>query len=304
MTIRLEMLRVFCAVAEKGSLLDAAQQLGRSVSAISMTLGQLQDELGAPLFETDRKNRLTKLGELVLEEAVRATDSFDRGVEGIRRVTRSLAGTIRIAAVPSAAVTLLPGLIADYRKLRPEVRFEISDLDSAAVHKALEGDAADIGLASDPGRPGLENHVLQSDTLGIAYRKGGPIAKILAAGDPSDWSLLEREILIANPLCAAVGDAVVQRLAVASPLHARNTTTLIALVRAGLGATVLPDRAIPQDDPEICFFVPSHGRAFRAIHALRDTRRRPSPVSAEFWQMLVAKAFPEQARPANRQDKR
>ena len=100
--MRLELLKTFRIVAEQGSLAGAADILGRTPSAISMSLSQLEAELGAPLFETDRKNRLTPLGERVLEESVRATDAYDRSVDAIERHATSLAGTVRIAAVPSA----------------------------------------------------------------------------------------------------------------------------------------------------------------------------------------------------------
>ena len=63
--MRLELLKTFRIVAEQGSLARAADILGRTPSAISMSLSQLEAELGAPLFETDRKNRLTPLGERV-----------------------------------------------------------------------------------------------------------------------------------------------------------------------------------------------------------------------------------------------
>lgn len=111
MPIKLEMLRVFRMVAEKGTLLGAAQVLGRTPSAISMMLAQLEDDIGAPLFETDRKSRLSPLGQLVLDESRRATDVFDKSTEAIRRHAISTAGIVRIAAVPSATVSILPAVI-------------------------------------------------------------------------------------------------------------------------------------------------------------------------------------------------
>ena len=77
MSIKLEMLRVFRVVAEQGTLAASARSLGRTPSAISMTLAQLEDDIGAPLFETDRKSRLTPLGRLVLEESRRAVGPLD-----------------------------------------------------------------------------------------------------------------------------------------------------------------------------------------------------------------------------------
>lgn len=65
--VELEMLRTFVALAEAGNISDAAKRLFRTASAISMTLKQLEQEVGGELFETDRKNRLTPLGAFMLE---------------------------------------------------------------------------------------------------------------------------------------------------------------------------------------------------------------------------------------------
>ena len=132
MAIKLEMLRVFRTVAEHGTLNGAATALGRTPSALSMMLTQLEDHISAPLFETARKNRLTPLGQLVLEESSRATDAFSRSLDAIGRHAMSVAGTVRIATVPSATVTLLPDVIAAFRKLRPE-RWCFARLDQALV---------------------------------------------------------------------------------------------------------------------------------------------------------------------------
>lgn len=60
--IQMQTLRVFVTVAECGNIRDAAKSIGRTDSAISMALKQLETELGADLFETDRKHTLTALG--------------------------------------------------------------------------------------------------------------------------------------------------------------------------------------------------------------------------------------------------
>ena len=83
MTIKIEMLRCFVIVAELGNISDAGERLGRTPSAISMTLKQLEENLGSPLFESDRKNRLTALGRFTLTEARREVDNFTRCIETI-----------------------------------------------------------------------------------------------------------------------------------------------------------------------------------------------------------------------------
>lgn len=286
MAIKLEMLRVFRVVAEKGALSQAASVLGRTPSAVSMTLAQLEENLGAPLFEGDRKNQLTRLGELVLAEAIRATDVFQSSADAIRRLTTSIAGTVRIAAVPSVTATLLPRALAAFRLTHPDVRLEISDLDSASVRRRVRLDEADIGIVTGRVDDAVEGVAIMQDRLGIAFHREGAIAKAAANGAPANWELLRLEPLIANPLCELVPHPVVADLLKSCNLQARNTTALIAFVREGLGATVLPDSLLL--GPEgIGHVSPATPVARRELRMIANAERRLNPAAEELWKMLA-----------------
>ncbi|MEZ5886564.1 MAG: LysR family transcriptional regulator [Paracoccaceae bacterium] len=291
MAIKLEMLRTFRIVAEQGSLADAAAILGRTPSAVSMMLTQLEDNIGAPLFETERKNRLTGLGELILAEAVRATDVFEKSTDAIRRLTTSIAGTVRIAAVPSVIVTLLPGAIAQFRQSRPDVRLEISDADSAAVRRRIRFDEADIGIVTASGGQRDDGVTIANDDLGIVYGHKGAIARALATGERRpNWSLLELEPLIGNPICELVEHPQVARLLDTSTLKARNTTALLSFVRDGLGATILPAGVISILEGGVGFLRPEDPAARRELRMICNPDRRLGPAGEAFWAMLVDRA--------------
>jgi len=292
MSIKLEMLRTFSVVAEKGTLSSAAKLLGRTPSAISMVLAQLEEHVGAPLFETDRKSRLTPLGQLVLEESQRATDVFDKSADAIRRHAISAAGIVRIAAVPSATVSLLPEVIERFRAMHPKVRIEISDVDSAAVRRRVQRDEADIGVLSAQPGDSTEGEIVYHDDLGIVCVDGGLVHKAhLATDGHSDWNLLTHEPLISNPLCGLVNSPLVQELLASSTLQARNTTAILSFVRRGLGASILPFDAVRNQSDGVEFFVPSNPATSRELRKIRQSQDRSSaPVSA-FWSLLQS---PEQ----------
>jgi DNA-binding transcriptional LysR family regulator len=210
------------------------------------------------LFETDRKNRLTPLGQLVLDESCRATDVFDRSVEAISRHALSTGGIVRIVAVPSATVSVLPGVLTAFHAAWPDVRVEISDVDSAAVRRRVHRDEADIGILS--ARPGdrAEGELILSDDLGIVCREGGANHRAhLAQGGTSSWDLMVHEPLIASPLCLLVDEPGIRVLLAASNLAARNTTAILSFVRSGLVASILPYDAIAGQPEGVEFFVPS-----------------------------------------------
>lgn len=288
--IKLEMLRVFRIVAEQGNLSGAARELGRTPSAVSMMLAQLEDNIGAPLFETDRKNRLTMLGRLVLEESNRATDAFARSLDAIERHRKSLAGTVRIAAVPSATVTLLPDMVMQFRDIHPDVRLEISDVDSAAVYRRIKFEEADIGIVSAVAGGDQERNgtVILYDDLGIVSRAGGDIARIVAQDSGhTGWEVLELEALIANPLCGMVDDPAVQRMLLTCTLEARNTTALLSFVRRGLGATILPQSTIRAQSEGLVFFAPGTPPVRRALLKIANPDRTLNPAASAFWDRLV-----------------
>ncbi|MFZ1726778.1 MAG: LysR family transcriptional regulator [Albidovulum sp.] len=287
MMLKLEMMRCFRAVASEGTLAGAAMALGRTPSAISMMLKQFEEHLGAPLFETDRKNRLTPLGLRVLEEATRATDTFDRATEAIKRHALSTAGTVRIATVPSAATGILPDAIRAFRQMRPDVRLEVSDVDSAAVISHLQFDRADIGIASGPSGPDIDSEVFASDRLGIVCRQESPIMK---AGQAVSWEMLGLEPFISNPLCNLVDHPTVRHLTATCLLAARNTTTLISFVRSGFGATVLPQRVLLGETSELAFLSPDEPVVERVLKILTSRHRHPSPATQAFRSVVLATA--------------
>ena len=282
MTIKLEMLRVFRVVAEKGNLAGAADVLGRTPSAISMMLAQLEEDIGAPLFETDRKNKLSPLGILVLDESGRATDTFSRSVDAIRRHAASLAGTVRVAAVPSAVGTILPDIIHKYRAERPDVRLEISDVDSDSVRRRIALDQADIGILSTTPDDRNGGEPILRDRLGIVCNASGAIAK---SGTES-WELFSLESMIANPLCALVSHPTVKEANEKSNLEARNTTALLSFVSANLGATILPQSALDKDRSDLVFIAPNDPVVHRELRKISRANSRFSPAAEAFWNSL------------------
>jgi DNA-binding transcriptional LysR family regulator len=287
MSIKLEMLRAFSVTAAQGTLAGAAAVLGRTPSAVSMMLTQFEEEVGGTLFETDRKNRLTPLGQRVLEESQRATDIFDKSVDAIRRHAMSTAGIVRIAAVPSATVALLPDVIEAFRITHPDVRIEISDVDSATVRARVQRDEADIGIVSARPDAPLEGERIRSDDLGIVCAENGPIHKAhLDNQGASEWGLLNLEPLIANPLCELVDDPIINDLRFASTLEARNTTAILSFVRRGLGASILPFDAVRNQPDGVEFFVPAQSVSQRELRKIKyETEMLRGPILA-FWKLL------------------
>jgi DNA-binding transcriptional LysR family regulator len=253
MAIKLEMLRYFVEVAKTGNLSQAAERLGRSPSALSMMLKQFEEHLGAPLFETDRKSKLTLLGEFVLKESIRDLEQLDRTFASIQRFAHTPSGHIRVAAVTSASTSILPPIVARFQTDYPDVSVELSDADSLSVMADLRAQKIDFGIVSDHSdlnARGLDHHVMAQDRYGILFRKDDPLPL------NADWSCLLDRPFISNRLCDS---SSIPELLIAvdnSKLRARTTTSLAALIERGLGVTVLPELACQNLRDTLEFVIP------------------------------------------------
>lgn len=253
MAIKLEMLRYFVEVAKTGNLSQAAERLSRSPSALSMMLKQFEEHLGAPLFETDRKSKLTLLGEFVLKESIRDLEQLDRTFASIQRFAHTPSGHIRVAAVPSASTSILPPLIARFQSDYPEVSIELSDADSLTVMADLNAQKIDFGIVSDHSdlnARGLDCLEMAQDRYGILFHKNDPPPL------NADWSCLLDRPFISNRLCDSSSIPELNIAVGNSTLRARNTASLAALIEEGLGVTVLPELACQNISETLDFMIP------------------------------------------------
>ncbi|MES2936983.1 MAG: LysR family transcriptional regulator [Pseudomonadota bacterium] len=137
-------LRVLVETARGGTLTAAARTLGVTPAAASAMLKRLEARLGERLFErSTRAMRLTPQGQTMLDYATRALELLQEGEAQLAAESRTLVGTVRIAA-PSdlARVVLLPWL-DDFVAEHPGVRVALSVTDRV---QDIMRDAVDVAL--------------------------------------------------------------------------------------------------------------------------------------------------------------
>jgi len=286
MAIKIEMLRYFACVAQTGSLSEAADILGRTPSALSMMLKQFEEHLGEPLFETDRKSKLTTLGVFVLEQAERELQQFDNTVLDILSFAKAKSGMVRVAAVPSVANTLLPSVIARFIEDHPDVQIDVRDMDSASVLRELAKDRIDFGIASNDGsRNVFQNQELLSDDFGVVAHVSNPLVQ---QDKPINWSQLRNENLIANSLSASIKVEACRELHANARLSVQNITSLLAMVRHRIGITILPEMTAKMfNSPEIVFKALDEQNLRRRIQMIRKPERAISPAARVFEQQIL-----------------
>jgi DNA-binding transcriptional LysR family regulator len=279
-------LRVFTHVAICGNIRDAAARLHRTPSAISMTLKQFEQDLGAPLFESDRKNRLTRLGEDVLAHAREILREHDHGLERIEALAAGRQGRLQLAAVPSIAAELLPPLLAEFLEGRPGLTVDLIDTDSGGVRALVADGSVELGIAGPPpGHPGLQFSFLFQDPFRLVCRSDHPLA---GRDAPLDWADLSGQRIIGNDAAQAIAVPAWRALLASSVLRARSVISLLALVRAGVGVTLLPRLATVSLDAALAARPLADPRAVREVGLIRRDGRSPSPACQAFTTALTA----------------
>ena len=285
--IKLEALRVFVTVAEIGNISDAADRLGRTPSAVSMALKQLEDEIGARLFATDRKNALTALGAFALETARAQIRGYDKAVDTIRAFAQNRIGRLTLACVPSVAASLMPGLLRGLIADRPAVEVELFDVDTAGVAALVESGQADLGIAGMPRTVGvLAFRPLFRDRFKLVCPADNALA---ALGRPVGWTDLEGQTLIRNGASESIQAPGYRALADQATLMVRNVTSLVAMAASGVGVTLLPALSTVRLPAGACACALADDTVFREVGLLERRAASRSPVAQAFIDLLAGR---------------
>lgn len=255
------MLRCFSTVAQCGNLAEASIQLSRTQSALSMTLKQLEADIGQRLFESDRKKTLTPLGEQVFELAQEQLRLFDGTVNAIQTAAAFPQGLIRIASVPSVSSVLFSSIIKTMTKKHPGLKVELQDADTQRVIDALIQGQADFGIVSgNHSLSGIRSILLFEDQFGLICSPEHPLAKQTKTPTIND---LATAAFIGNNLCKIIKSTEFQSALSQAMVTVHNTLSLIGMIRSQNWVTVLPEKVAQISPGEL---------AFRRIAAIDDRR--------------------------------
>jgi len=165
------LLRVFCAVAESGSLVVAAGKVHLTPSAISHSLKSLETDLGCRLFERVGKRMvLNQAGEQLLAQIQGPLSALDAAAEAIRRLGKWGQTRLRIAASASACQHILPKVIRELKKNDGTIELRIESGDSPRILELLRSNKVDLALGIAPENTnGLEIRPIFRDELMFVF---------------------------------------------------------------------------------------------------------------------------------------
>ncbi len=243
--LTLRQLRYFDALARHGHFGRAAEASAISQPALSMQIRDLEDSLGTPLLERGpRSLRLTPFGEDFLTRA-RAILRQTEELEDLARAARAeLAGRLRIGVIPTVAPYLLPRLIARMTALYPALELTLRETITPRLLRDLAEGRLDCALLALPvSEPGLDEVALFSESFMLvrpAADAGKPV--------PDRESLREMRLLLLEEGHCFRDQALSFCAADSSPremMDGSSLSTLVQMVGAGIGVTLIPEMAVP-----------------------------------------------------------
>ncbi|MEV6276346.1 LysR substrate-binding domain-containing protein [Nocardia sp. NPDC051832] len=230
----------FIRVAETLHFGRAAEELHLSQPALSQRIRTLERDIGARLFERNRRSvRLTAAGHAFLAPARTVVTQGERAVDSARRAAQGRQGRLRLGCTVIASYTALPQAIQEFRTTCPEVEVDLVEVNSPALEAALDRGEIDLGVLHPPlERPHLRLRALPAEPCVLAL----PAGHRLAERSTVSFADLAGEPMLAAP--RSVGPVLFDKMvacfraAGVEPRivqEATPVTTLAGLVAAGAG---------------------------------------------------------------------
>jgi DNA-binding transcriptional LysR family regulator len=273
-------------VSRQGSFSRAAETLAYTQPAVSRQIALLESETGVALVTRGPGGaRLTDAGELLVAHAEAVLARLEDAEVELNELLRMETGRLRMATLTSAAATIMPLAIAEFRERLPGVELSVAMVDPAGVLAPLRNGELDLALCNDPdlfSMPEIEGVHLFDEPLLLALPREHRLArrKRVALSELAG----EQWMLGTTTACpdagrfirACHGAGFEPQIA----FHNDDYTAILGFVGAGVGVAPIPEmvaRSAPRS-VHICTLSP--GGITRPIVAALPAGYRPRPAAA------------------------
>lgn len=264
MAVDLHHMRHFAAVAEELHFGRAAARLGIAQPPLSQSIKRLEADLGFPLFErTQRRVELTPAGEVFLTEARRTLEQSETAVRLAQQAASEHLASLTVTFVSAALYQVLPAALRAHRKRFPKVDIRLDERPSDAQLAGLRDGSVDLGFLHPPLKDlrGLQSETIARDRFIVALPSASPLARrrkldLAELGDQDFVLFPHRQgpSLHGRLMAACRRAGFLPRIA----QEAGRMHTLLSLVAAGLGVSLVPEGARSLPIAGVTF-VPLHG---------------------------------------------
>ncbi len=286
-----KLLEAFRAVVDHRSVTAAATAMGVTQPAVSTQIARLEEAVGFSLFErAGGRLKPTAEGLLFYAEASRVLGQVDRLASATAQIRKGQSGRLVIASHPSAAISLLPGLVAEFLTRRPGVSVRLISRHSDVISQLLPNESFDIGIAELP-IDETQVTVTKFEMRCVAIL---PPRHPLAARKVLTPKLLSGHPMVATARAFQMPHRVIAAFADAGQslnpvVEAEFFASLCGLVAAGTGWSIV-DPLSAESFAHLGLVVrPFEPAIIYEIGAFHRRDREPSVLAAAFLDMLDGK---------------
>lgn len=249
--ITLAQLHVLQAVVDHGSFTAAARALSMSQGAVSHSIAGLESELGTVLLERNRNGVVcTEIGTRVLQlarEILAGTERIRQEVAASQGLER---GTVRVGSFPSITTRFMPGLLRHFGQRFPGIDIVLFEGSDDEVRSWIADRTVDAGVVTLP-CAAYELHPIATDTF---------VAVVPATHELAQHASLQVEqlaqprFIMSTSGCESLIFALFHAHGCRPQIgyEVRDVSTIFAMVRAGLGVSVVPSLTLPDTLDGIC----------------------------------------------------
>lgn len=244
--VTLRQMRYFEALAQHRHFGRAADACAVSQPALSVQIKELEEVLGVQLVERTARNvRLTSLGEDLVQRVRGILRSVDELGELARASQQGLAGRLRLGVIPTIAPYLLPAIVGRLAQQHPEADIRVRETVTPKLLTELGEGRLDTAIVALPvSESAFEEVALFSENF-VLVRPGPEAGRPV----PGPEGLREmRLLLLEEGHCfrdQALSFCNMQSAAPRELLDGSSLSTLVQMVSAGIGVTLIPEMAIP-----------------------------------------------------------
>jgi len=172
-------LRLFCAVAQTGSITKGAELCSLVPSAASRRLADMELAFGSLLLERSAQGvTLTAAGHAALQHSTRLFQGLEHFSSELRDYAKGIKGHVRLWANMSALTEFLPAMLSEFLDGNQDIKVEVEEQLSGDIVRALSDGVADIGIFAEGVATGTLDVVpFRSDDLVLACHASHPLAR-------------------------------------------------------------------------------------------------------------------------------
>jgi DNA-binding transcriptional LysR family regulator len=247
--MNLSQLQSLIALAETGSFTEAAEAVNLTQSAVSHALSTLENELGVTLLDRNRKGviALTSVGDKILPH-VRALLAQAEAIEQEAKAAQGLAmGKLRLGSMTTmVSPALLASVLTRFQQQHPDVEVVLFEGTMQEVGEWINNSVIDVGFALHP-TDCLNSTLLTTDELCVVVSQTHRLhGRTVVTPD----ELTNESFIMAKNECSRqflkMAGVPVHKTQPTIRYQATDSATILAMVREGLGITILPRAILPK----------------------------------------------------------